>query len=219
MSSSLQWRHNGHNASQITSPTFVYSSVYSDADQGKHQSSASLAFVREIHQLPVNSPHKWPITREFFHLMTSSRNAKFMRLIGYHFHVMSWIRKQARPVTWLFSRNLSSSCKKSANRVSGYCNHGNHAKFLLYGGSYATCSWSKMNNGQIFSPKSRKIMSHPNHITHRTSNKSMKWSLYLHILFLFLNQDHFNPLLDYFKYLDKNWIFYFESSLLSDAVN
>ena len=33
-------------ASQITSLTIVYSTVYSDADQGKHQSSASLAFVR-----------------------------------------------------------------------------------------------------------------------------------------------------------------------------
>ena len=37
-------------ASQITSLTIVYSTVYSDADQRKHQSSASLAFVREIHR-------------------------------------------------------------------------------------------------------------------------------------------------------------------------
>ena len=32
-------------ASQITGLTIVYSTVYSDADQIKHQSSASLAFV------------------------------------------------------------------------------------------------------------------------------------------------------------------------------
>ena len=32
-------------ASQITSLTIVYSAVYSDADQRKYQSSASLAFV------------------------------------------------------------------------------------------------------------------------------------------------------------------------------
>ena len=32
-------------ASQITSLTIVYSTVYPDADQRKHQSSASLAFV------------------------------------------------------------------------------------------------------------------------------------------------------------------------------
>ena len=51
-------------ASQITSLTIVYSTGYSDADQRKHQSSASLAFVRGIHRGPVNSPHKGPVTRE-----------------------------------------------------------------------------------------------------------------------------------------------------------
>ena len=40
-------------ASQITSLTIVYSTVYSDADQRKHQSSASLAFVQGIHKWPV----------------------------------------------------------------------------------------------------------------------------------------------------------------------
>ena len=40
------------------------STVYSDANQRKHQSSASLAFVRGIHRGPVNSPRKWPVTRK-----------------------------------------------------------------------------------------------------------------------------------------------------------
>ena len=53
-------------ASQITSLTIVYSIVYSDADQRKHESSASLAFVWGIHRGPVNSPHKWPVTRKMF---------------------------------------------------------------------------------------------------------------------------------------------------------
>ena len=53
-------------ASQITSLTIVYSIVYSGADQRKHQSSASLAFVRGIHRWPVNSPHKWPAKRKIF---------------------------------------------------------------------------------------------------------------------------------------------------------
>ena len=53
-------------ASQITSLTIVYSTVYSDADQRKHQSFASLAFVWGIHRGPVNSPHKWPVTRKMF---------------------------------------------------------------------------------------------------------------------------------------------------------
>ena len=51
-------------ASQITSRTIVYTTVYSDADQSKHQSSASLAFVWGIHRGPVNSPLKWPVTRK-----------------------------------------------------------------------------------------------------------------------------------------------------------
>ena len=53
-------------ASQITSLTVVYSIVYSGVNQRKHQSSASLAFVRAIHRGPVNFPHKWPVTRKMF---------------------------------------------------------------------------------------------------------------------------------------------------------
>ena len=56
----------GSIASQITSLTIIYSTVYSDADQTKHQSSASMAFVRGIHRRPVNFPHKGPVTRKMF---------------------------------------------------------------------------------------------------------------------------------------------------------
>ena len=56
----------GAMASQITSIYIVYSTFYSGAHQRKHQSSASLAFVRGIHRWPVNSPHKWPVTRKPF---------------------------------------------------------------------------------------------------------------------------------------------------------
>ena len=58
--------------SQMTNLTIVYSTVYSDADQRKHQSAASLAFVRGIHRGLVNSQHKWPVTWKCLHLMTSS---------------------------------------------------------------------------------------------------------------------------------------------------
>ena len=54
----------GAMASQITSLTIVYSSVYSGADQRKHQRSVSLTFVGGIHRWPVISRHKWPVTRK-----------------------------------------------------------------------------------------------------------------------------------------------------------
>ena len=56
----------GQMASQITSLTIVYSTVHSGADQRKHQSSTSLAFVRGIHRWPVHSQHKWPGTLKMF---------------------------------------------------------------------------------------------------------------------------------------------------------
>ena len=61
-------------ASQITSRTIVYSIVYSCADQRKHQSSASLAYVWGLHRVPVNSPHQWLGRWKCFHLMTSPCN-------------------------------------------------------------------------------------------------------------------------------------------------
>ena len=54
----------GAMATQITSPTFVYTTVYSGADNKKHQSFASLAYLRGFQRWPVNSPHKGPVTRK-----------------------------------------------------------------------------------------------------------------------------------------------------------
>ena len=56
----------GMMASEITSLTIVYSTIYFGADQRKHQSSASPAFVWGIHRRPVNSPHKCPVTWKMF---------------------------------------------------------------------------------------------------------------------------------------------------------
>ena len=67
----FHWRHYSDviisaMASQITVVSMVRATVCSGADQRKHQSSASLAFVRGIHRWPVNSPHKGPVTRKMF---------------------------------------------------------------------------------------------------------------------------------------------------------
>ena len=53
-----RWRHKSP-ASRL---------LIQSADKRKHQSSASLAFVRGIHRWPVNSPLKGPITRKMFSL-------------------------------------------------------------------------------------------------------------------------------------------------------
>ena len=53
-------------SSQITGVPIVCVTVCSGADQMRHQSSASLAFVRGIHRWPVNSPHKGPVTLNIF---------------------------------------------------------------------------------------------------------------------------------------------------------
>ena len=52
--------------SQITSISIVCWTICKGADQRKHQSSASLAFVRGIHRWPVNSPNEGPVTRKVF---------------------------------------------------------------------------------------------------------------------------------------------------------
>ena len=53
-------------ASHITSLTIAYSTVYSGADQRKHESSASLAFLRG------NPRTKGQLHEKCFHLMTTS---------------------------------------------------------------------------------------------------------------------------------------------------
>ena len=75
----------GNMASQITSLTIVYSTVYLCADLRKHRSSAPLDFVRGIHRGPVNFPRKGPGTRKFFHLMTSSWSSH----MSWHFRSVS----------------------------------------------------------------------------------------------------------------------------------
>ena len=67
-------------ASQITSLAVVYSNVYSDADQRKHQSSASLAFVWGIHRDRWIPRTKGQSRGKCFHLMTSSCWLEFSKV-------------------------------------------------------------------------------------------------------------------------------------------
>ena len=76
-------------ASQITGVSIVYSSVCSDADQRKHQSSASQAFVRGYHRSPVDSPHKGPVTWKMFPFddVIMNRFSSFQTNSVHHDHI------------------------------------------------------------------------------------------------------------------------------------
>ena len=69
---SLMWRHNGQSSVSNHQPYDCYTTVYSDADQSKHQSSASLAFVWGIHRDRWIPRTKGQLRGKCFHLMTSS---------------------------------------------------------------------------------------------------------------------------------------------------
>ena len=84
-------------ASQIPSLTIVYSTVYWGAYQRNHQSSASLAFVRGIHRSPVNSPHKWSITRKTFPFHDVIIN--YLNIMtGYTYSTRSKSQQDERPI-------------------------------------------------------------------------------------------------------------------------
>ena len=98
-------------ASQITSLTIVYSTIYSGADQRRNHSSVSLAFVQGIHRRLVNSLHKWPVTRKMFpfddvimwrirFLMNHTESSKDIFISGWYL-----------PLEWMIS---------SFGRIMGY---------------------------------------------------------------------------------------------------
>ena len=105
-------------AYRVTSLTIVYSTVYTGADEQKHQSSASLAFVRGIHRWPVNSLHKGPVTRKMFPLddvimifgMTSGSYSTVCILS--HYHHYADLTKRIQYIKPLYKYKLPSMCLK-----------------------------------------------------------------------------------------------------------
>ena len=121
--------------SQITSLTVVYSTVYSDADQRKHQSSASLAFVRWIPrrkgQLRGKRSHLmtswlfsvflwyyiWSIVRknrivDVEQKYSKDSDATFYRvMLCYHFI------EETKPSNWNASHNISNPSAASNNHL------------------------------------------------------------------------------------------------------
>ena len=115
----LRWRHNEHNSVSNHQPHDCLLNRLSDADQRKHQSSASLAFVRGIHRGPVNSPHKWPVTRKMFPFDDVIMHPMVTRVYTTHCR---------RPLTekWLYSLSVKTFLPpnplKSRSREIWCCN-------------------------------------------------------------------------------------------------
>ena len=93
----------GATGSKSTSLTIVYSAVYSDADQRKHQGSASLAFVWGIHRWPVNSPHKWPVTRKMFPLDDVIMDCRASQADLWHSGTASTVKRLGRVNDGIFA--------------------------------------------------------------------------------------------------------------------
>ena len=91
--------------SQITSLTIVYSTVYSGADQRKHQSSASLAFVWGIHRWP----HKGPVTRKMFPFDDAIMKIHFKHGTRYYCYCYKFPGIAARCLICQFTDGLRSA--------------------------------------------------------------------------------------------------------------
>ena len=153
-------------ASQITSLTIVYSTDYPGADQRKHQSSASLAFVRGIHRWPVNSPHKGLVTWKMF---------PFDDVI---MKIFNWIlARSARKRNKVY--NVYMTCSSTTSPPSGPLTWK-----ILYEASYEWAQvtvWNKMSAVWV------------EHETNATLNKQILiWLKYLfdNIMWSFIDCDH-----------------------------
>ena len=126
---SLHWRHNDHEASQITSLTIFVSTSYSDADQRKHQSSASLAFLRGIHRGPVNSPQKTAslVTRKMFPFDDVIMQSFDKELIWFIYSYAEWI------IT-----TTEQSTKKPCSNSTGYTVMANCLNKLIWAWWYSS---------------------------------------------------------------------------------
>ena len=97
-------------ASQITSLTVVYSAVYSDADQRKHQSSAWLAFVWKQHAYSIKPNDLLELTRHFTPLQLQNSRDLSINL--------NW--SQIKQNLSVFPFSLSIYLNENVNLVSDY---------------------------------------------------------------------------------------------------
>ena len=90
-------------SSQITGVSIGYWNRLFVWNQRKHQSSASLAFVRGVYLWPVNSPHKGPVTQKMFPFVITET---YTDLQKFDITLVSWSARgnTATQMTIFFSR-------------------------------------------------------------------------------------------------------------------
>ena len=118
-------------ASQITSRTVIYSTVCSHADQRKHQSSASLAFVWGIHRDRWIPRTKGQLRGKCFHLMTSSCGVIFIYRLWSSCSKNDFGRKWLNYITNMMVGHFchTNHCNemKCTNKADArHCNHGRY---------------------------------------------------------------------------------------------
>ena len=81
----LLWRHNGrYGVSNHQPQDILLNRLFKRRSNNTSKLRVTGLCVRGIHRWPVNSPHKWSVTRNFFHLMTSSCSS----LDAWHVYVL-----------------------------------------------------------------------------------------------------------------------------------
>ena len=121
----LQWRHNGHEGvSNHQLHDCLLNRLFRRRSKKPSKlrvtgfvSSASLAFVRGIHRWPVNSPHKWPVTRKMLPfddviMIPNKRHQQAMARLGVNSHKLEIeLGRHSHPYIPRNER-LCTSCKQ-----------------------------------------------------------------------------------------------------------
>ena len=118
--------------SQIIDASIVCSTVPSGVDQRNYQSSPSLAFVRGIHRLPVDSLHKGPLTRKIipfdevimlelhlsddtaWYLSNNTMTHLFLKVSTY----LKYVYARSCTCYWLCQVCIQNQCQCSQERMS-----------------------------------------------------------------------------------------------------
>ena len=128
------------------------STICSCADKKKHQSPASLAFVRGIHRWPVDSPHKGPVTGKCFiwwrHDVNSMQEDNFPQLRS----PQAWMGEMV--VMWRLDLETLSAlwvlCRGFPPLIGGFSSQRAsnagcfNVFFHVYLNKWSNCQWSEM---------------------------------------------------------------------------